>query len=263
MAVSAAGLKGRTRPGRLSALDRYVLHEEAALLSAGGGAWVVDLGVGDQPWTTTELHQALTAEHPHLRVLGVEHDEHRVREAKRHQTAGLQFRAGGFDLPLMPGEPARLIRAMNVARNYGAQASAEIHRRLCRRLTPGGLLIEGTSDLDGDVLTAHLVRATQAGPRAEGLLFHTTFRRGFAPLLFRDQLPVDLRRSVRPGTPIHSLLSQWTSAWEEARRSGPRDPASSFRASVRRLSAARPDVDDAPWLIENGYLRWRSAMPRA
>ncbi len=58
-----------------------------------------------------------------------------------------------------------------------------------RALLPGGLLIEGTSDPYGRVLTANLLRRVGDHLRYEGLLFSTNFRWGFAPGIFSPCCP--------------------------------------------------------------------------
>src|SRR5690606_16860699 len=98
-------------------------------------AVVVDVGLGDRPDTTVELAAAL----PWLRVVGVDHDPERVRVA-RELAPGLDARAGGFDLPLGPDEPARLVRCFNVLRGYRPEQAEPARRRLAASLLDGGLL---------------------------------------------------------------------------------------------------------------------------
>lgn len=250
--------RGRTAPERLGALDTYLVHAERDLLAREGDAAFVDVGFGEHPWTTLETARALREVRPGLGVIGVELDPERAAAAAReHADARTHFRQGGFALPLEPGERARLVRAMNVLRTYPLERVAQAHRLLGAPLVEGGLLVEGSTDTPGEVLVAHLLRRTGAGLEREALLFHTTFARGFAPLLFRDWLPRDLRRRVRPGEPIHAFFSDWAAAWDEARAGGVRDPAEVFRATVVRLAARREGVSTEPWLLERGYLVWR------
>lgn len=248
--------RGRTSKGRLAALDEYLCFAERALLEDGGPSWVIDLGFGVEPWTTLELQAALQSVNPSLRVLGVELEAERVEKAC--QAGGpVEFRQGGFELPLAQDESARLIRVMNVLRSYRPERAQEIHEKLSERLVDGGLLVEGTTDKAGEVLTAHLLRQSNGEPQREALLFHTSFAHGFAPMLFRDHLPVDLRRRVKAGEPIHSFLSEWTHAWQEVRGQGTTSAREAFIAAGQKLPTRVEGCSSDSWLLERGYLVWR------
>ncbi len=256
--------RGRTAPGRLAALDAWVCHAESALLLRKDGPWLdapfVDLGLGEAPWTTLESATRLRTVRPDLRVVGVDHDPARVAAAAPHADAWTTFRVGDFTI----GPGARLARVLNVLREYTPAELPGIHRRLGEGLLPGGLLLEGTSDARGGVLVTHLLRRGADLPFPlvrEGLLFHTDFSQGFAPLLFRDRLPRDLRR-VAPGTTMHAFFAAWTAAWQAARVAArdapPNDsPDGLFAASIAGLAARVPGVDPDPWLARGGYLVWR------
>lgn len=256
--------RGRTARGRLRALDAYLCHAEPGLLSRGDGPWAravfVDVGFGEHPWTTLESATAFRALHPGLTVIGVELDAERARAATVHAEVLTHFRQGGFTLPLGADEPARLVRAMNLLRQGPPERVPEVHRTLGRYLLPSGLLVEGSADPEGAILTAHLLRRgpdAEGAPVREGLLFHTDFRHGFAPLLFRDWLPRDLRRRVRPGEPIHAFFAEWDAAWREARSAGHTAPADAFRESVPRLAARTGGVATEAWLLTEGFLVWK------
>lgn len=256
--------RGRTSRGRLRALDAYLCHAEHALLSRRDGPWAtavfVDVGFGEHPWTTLESAEAFRALHPGLTVIGVELDSERALAASAHADGLTHFRQGGFALPLGEDEPARLVRAMNLLRQGPPERVPEVHRTLGGYLLPSGLLVEGSADPTGAILTAHLLRR---GPDAdaplvrEALLFHTDFRHGFAPMLFRDWLPRDLRRRVRPGEPVHAFFSEWVSAWEAARAAGHTAPPDAFREAALRLAARTGEVATEAWLLERGCLVWK------
>ena len=250
----------RTRPGRLAALDAWLVNMEPSWQEwQGEGAEVgvfVDLGLGRQPWTTLESAAALAPLAPSLRVVGVDMDEDCVRAAAAHAGPGLHFRRGGFHLPLLPEERALVVRAMNVLRQYPAAAVPAAHAALGDALLPGGLLLEGSSDRDGGVLVAHLLRQTPQGLHREALLFYTDFSRGFAPILFRDWLPRDLRHRVRPGEPIHTFFATWTAAWERVRGRGLRAPPTAFAASIQEAAAGLPGLCLLPWALRHGYCCW-------
>lgn len=227
--------RGRTRAGRLAALDAWLLATERPLLEAPGAAPVVDVGFGAEPWTLLELAEAVRSVNPALRVLGLERDAAALRAAEGPCiSAGVTVRGGGFDLDGIA--PARLVRAMNVLRGYTEAEAASAHALLGAGLAEGGLLVEGSASEDGSVCTAHLLRKVDGALRHEALWFATDFTRGFAPVQFRDWLPRDLRRSVKPGTAIHGFLQQWTAAWESVRAG--LSPPEAFTASLDVLAAA-------------------------
>ncbi len=217
----------------------------------------MDVGFGEHPWTTLESARVFRELNPRLPVVGVELEPSRVEAAQAHADGLTHFRQGGFSLPLLPGETVRLLRTMNVLRGYRSEEVSAIHRTLGETLLPGGLLVEGSTDTPGAVLVAHLLRRGPEELVREALLFHTDFSRGFAPVLFRDWLPRDFRRRVKPGEPIHDFFAVWTAAWREAREAGHTAPPEAFRHSLPRLAQRLEGVSTEPWLQEHGYLLWR------
>lgn len=236
-------------------MDAFLLDHERDLLERVDGDWrravVVDVGLGDRPDTTLELQAAL----PWLRVIGVDHDPARVAAA-RALAPGLDARVGGFDLPLGPDEPARVVRCFNVLREYRPEQAAPARRRLAASLLEGGLLVEGSSDATGSVAVALLCRRLAGGLAPEGLLLATDASRGFAPRMFRDWFPRDLRRFA-PGSPLRRLLDDWTRAFDALRAGGLRDPRALFEASARAV----PRIDATR--AAEGRVVWRGPGPLA
>jgi hypothetical protein len=154
---------------------------------------------------------------------------------------------------LRDGERARLVRAMNVLRGYDEADVPAIHAQLSAALALGGLVVEGTTAADGGALCAHWLRLTPRGLVREALCFATDFRRGFAPLMFRDCLPRDLRRHVHRGEAIGDFLLAWQAAFERARANERCSAERLFRASARAL----PEVSADQRLLETGCLIWR------
>lgn len=241
----ATPLRGRTAPGRLAGLDAWLLAEEGALLASPDPAVVVDVGLGDQPWTTLELRDALAPVHPHLRLIAVDVAPSRVAVAR---AAGLDAVVGDLDLPLPEGATARLVRVLNVLRERPPDAVAAAHARLGARVRPGGLVIEGNAARGGEALVAHLLRRTPEGLVREGLLFTTNGARGFSPVMFLHQLPRDLRRRAR-GTAIEALLLRWQALADQA---GGGDAAARFARSAEALAE-----EGAPVRWRPGALCWR------
>ena len=151
----------------------------------------VDIGVGDSPTTTVEMaarlrckcagggggggQQAVVC----AAVIGTEADKGRLQTAVEYElppgitVPPLDFRLGttDFSLPLQPDERPVLIRAMNVLRDYHTRDAASGLRLMHASLTPGGMLVEGSSDSPGDLLVALLLwkdTAAEAEQRAVG-----------------------------------------------------------------------------------------------
>ncbi|GMU59718.1 MAG: hypothetical protein AMXMBFR34_14810 [Myxococcaceae bacterium] len=222
-------------------------HERAAALKPGG--LVLDVGFGDTPVTTKELQEALWAVEPSLRVLGVERDLSRVTPIP-----GVEVRASHFNVLAALG-PAVLVRVMNVVRGYREDEVAEIRALLGHAIGDGGLFLEGSSDTEGHVLTAWVVGRRGEELVKEALLLWTDFSRGFSPWLFRDWLPRDLRRRVKPGEPVHALLSEWASAVEAL---GPgRSPQERFAQSLGAVAG----LQATEWERAQGFVRWVPNRP--
>lgn len=218
------------------------------------GGPVVDVGVGEAPWTTLELARALRRENPALAVIGVEVDARRAAAAAAHAAGEVEIRVGGFELPL--AEPARVVRAMNVLRQYRPEHVAAAHAALARGVQVGGVVVEGSSDKAGHALAALVLRVTRDGPRREALVLHSACVRGFAPLALRDVLPRDLRRGVLPHTALGMLFARWTRVWSELKTA---DPRHSFRASARALAELDASVEADEALLAQGVVVWRPA----
>jgi hypothetical protein len=259
-ALSVAPRRGCTRPGRLARLDAILGLRERPLILRRDGAYrdapFVDVGVGEWPWTTLEAARSLRAISPELHVIGVELDPHRLRHAQRFDEPGLEFRAGGFDLPLMAAERPRLVRALNLLREYTPDEVRCAHLKLGAALLPGGLLLEGTSSATGGVLCVHLLRKRGAALVREGLLFSTDYSQGFAPFVFRDHLPRDFRRRCGRGTAIHTFLATWTESFNAARSTGLQENAALFAVSAQLLSRRMPGIVCDAALLEHGGLIW-------
>lgn len=236
-------MRARTRPGRLSALDRWLIHEAPP----APGSLVVDLGFGESPVTVYELADALRTALGEMSVLGLEREPCRVPAAP--WPASVQL---ATVWPL--ASTAKVVRAMNVLRGLSAPEAIALQTQLGALLAEGGLLLEGSSDTEGHLLTCHLARRVGSALHFEGLLFFSDLERGYSPWQFRDWLPRDLRRSAQPGTAIHELLSTWAACIE---RSGARTPRERFEAGLGVV----PGLQASAWERTHGYLRWRRSSP--
>lgn len=258
--------RGKTAHNRLRRVDIFVLIYDPGLVQRRDGYFAtapfVDLGYGAEPWTTLESARRLRRLNPTLPVLGVEIDPERVEAAQPFADPLTQFRLGGFNLPLSSGG-ARLIRAFNVLRQYEETDVAQAHATLGRRLLPGGLLIEGTSDPFGRLWVANLLRKPASDEPAaplvvEGLLFSTNFRWGFEPRLFQPVLPKNLIHRVTPGHPIYDFFNAWTSAYQAALPLRSLGLRQLFSKSARQLAAHDYAIDTRRRLLSRGFLLWKS-----
>lgn len=256
--------RGKSRPGRLRLLDRYLEAAEAPLLTRCDGSWAgavcLDVGLGEQAHTTMEWAARLRRHHPNLRFLGIDNDPTRVHNAvTHHSTPGLDFALGGF--APTTAQPLRLVRALNLLRAYPTAEVPEAWAAMGAGLLPGGLLVEGGTDKQGVVLVAHLLRRQERRLSHEGLLFAVDGSRGFAPAMFRGVLPIRLRARPGPGDSTRAFLDRWTQAWEPTREL--EDPLARLAASAAVLLEAGEPVEDDQALWARGLLRWRPAALEA
>ena len=142
--------RGKTAPNRLRRVDNFICQYDPGLLRlrALENCFYVDLGYGAEPFTTLESAARLRRFNPHLPVLGIEIDPERVSRALPFADEQTLFRLGGFNVPLQPGETVRLIRAMNVLRQYEEAEFLSAVAQMGHSLIPGGLLLEGQSAIN-------------------------------------------------------------------------------------------------------------------
>jgi hypothetical protein len=228
-------------------------------------AFFVDLGYGATPATTLESFVRLRTVNPTLSVLGVEIDPERVAAALPFVEPGLDFRLGGFNLPLQhwpdnQPERVRAIRAFNVLRQYEPEAVAPAYARLAEGVLAGGLLLEGTSDPPGQLWVAHVLRRTTAAStapeawRREALVFSTNFRRGFDPSAFQAVLPKDLIHRVIPGEPIDDFFASWRQAAAMTSAQRVWGARAWFVAAAQQLARDGYAVNLRPHWLRKGFL---------
>jgi hypothetical protein len=265
--------RGKTARNRLRRTDMFLLRYDPALITRRDGAFdrafYVDLGYGAEPYTTLEAAMRLRRINPHLPVLGVEIDPVRVAAAQQFEDDQTFFRLGGFNLPLGSwpdgsAEKVRIVRAMNVLRQYEEVAVEPALAGLARHVLPGGLLIEGTSDPPGRLWTANILRrpwqdGDEADPgwQLEALVFSTNFRLPFAPEDFRPILPKNLIHRVTPGEAIHDFFAAWQQAANETRPYQVWGARQWFVAAAHRLAAGGYSILLQRRWLRRGYLIWR------
>ncbi|MEV7284589.1 class I SAM-dependent methyltransferase [Streptomyces sp. NPDC093252] len=235
--------RGTTNPNRLRRMDRWIAAVHGPALRRAADPLAVDLGYGAAPWTAVELLQRLRTAAPGVRVTGIEIDPERVAAARPYAREGLSFRHGGFEIPL-PGRPL-LIRAANVLRQYEEGEVAGVWERLCGRLAPDGLLVEGTCD---EIGRRHVwIALGPEGPRS--VTFATRLGSLDRPSDLAERLPKALIHRNVPGEPVHAFLRDFDRAWASAA------PYAAYGARQRWVRAVRELAADWPVLDRAG--RWR------
>jgi hypothetical protein len=242
--------RGTTAPNRLRRVDRWLLAAcEGPLRGAPAGPLVVDLGYGSHPVTAVELADRLRTVRRDVRLIGFEIDPSRVAAAQPYARAGIEFRLGGFELPV--DRPPLLIRAFNVLRQYDEAEVAPVWSGLAARLAPGGMLIEGTCSENGRVAT--WVALDRDGPRSLTLAGRLGGLGGLggtdSPLVFAQRLPKALIHRNVPGEPVFAFLTALDHAWRAAA------PLGSFGARQRWIAAVESLRRD--WPILDRRNRWR------
>lgn len=255
--------RGKTASNRLRRVDNFLIQYAPDLIRRMDGdfasALFVDLGYGAQAITTLEAAERLRVLNPALGVLGVEIDPQRVAAALPYADAQTYFRLGGFNLPLLPGERVRIIRAFNVLRQYDEADFAPAYAQLFPYVLPGGLMIEGTSDPFGRIWVANLVQKTETDPNWvwDALVFSTNFHLGFDPADFQAVLPKNLIHHVVPGDLIYDFFSAWKRAAAETSHYKAWGLRQWFVQSAVRLADLGFDLNVRPKWLRQGWLIWR------
>jgi hypothetical protein len=247
--------RGKTAVNRLRRIDAWVALAMPGVLR-GDAPLAVDVGYGARPWTTLEMAERWRRVEPSLRVLGVEIDPQRVEAALPFaDPPATVFVRGGFDLaPVLGSQRARLIRAMNVLRQYEEAEVAAALARMAASLEPDGVLLEGTSDETGGMAVFDVWRPAASGAlRHERLVFATSFRAGHEPADFRARLPKRLIHRALDTEPAR-FFDDWQRAWATARGRGLTGSREAWVAAAMLLRERGWPVDARKRLLERGYL---------
>jgi hypothetical protein len=239
--------RGTTNPNRLRRVDRWLAGPQAwRLRRAEGMPVVVDLGYGASPVTAVELHGRLSRVRPDVQVVGIEIEPDRVLLGKSLEREGLSFRLGGFEVPLDAGRQATVVRAFNVLRQYDESQVEQAWAAVRERLTPDGLLVDGTCDELGR--RSAWIAVERAGPVSLSLSWRL---RGLdRPSDIAERLPKSLIHRNVAGEPVHAWLQALDRAWVHAAQHA------SFGARQRFLAAVDAVRDDG-WPVLDGPARWR------
>ena len=236
--------RGTTNPNRMRRVDRWLTGAQVRRWRAAAHPLAVDLGYGASPATAVELFERLTTVRADTRVVGIEIEPERVRQAKPLEQPGLSFQLGGFELPVA-GDPM-LVRAFNVLRQYEEADVPGIWRLVQDRLAPGGLFIDGTCDEIGRRAAWVALNAK----RPLSLSVSMRFGSFTLPSDVAERLPKALIHRNVPGEKVHAYLQAMDQAWLEAA------PLASF-GNRQRWSAMCRTLLDAGWPVQGGPSRWR------
>lgn len=250
--------RGTTNVNRLRRIDRWIAAHP--VLRRTDDPLVVDLGYGASATTTLELRDRLAAVRPDVRVVGIEIDPERVRLAAAQTRDGVEFRLGGFEVPV-PGRVA-VIRALNVLRQYDESEVADAWATMRGRLQPGGLLVEGTCDEIGRVASwVGISPETPEGPET----FTISLRLAAldAPSIVAERLPKALIHRNVPGERIHDLLLTLDRLWATHAPLGVYGPTQRWMALVASLRESGWPVlgTRARWKLGELTLPWGSVAP--
>jgi hypothetical protein len=258
--------RGKTAENRLRQVDVFVALALGDVLRAGAPL-VIDLGFGARPWTALEMAERLRHLNPRLRLLGVEIDAGRVAEAQALAIPPrVEFALGGFDLARVAGPAAaRLVRAMNVLRQYDESAVQAALIQTAKAIEPGGVLVEGTSTPTGAMVVFDVWRrdpeAEPLGLTHEALVFASNFRGPHAPADYQTILPKRLIHRMPDPEPAR-FFADWTRAAEIARGAAARGGVRERWVLVARELRERFGwpIDPRERLIERGYLVLRADL---
>lgn len=250
--------RGTTAPNRLRRVDRWLIGVHGAQLRATVEApLVIDLGYGAHPITTVELADRLSVVRSDIQMIGLEIDPSRVAAALPYVRAGLEFRLGGFELPV--DRPPTLIRAFNVLRQYDEPQVAGVWRSLSSRLAPGGLLVEGTCSENGRIAT--WVALGREGPRS--LTLAARLGSLDSPAVFAQRLPKALIHRNVPGEPVHDFLKALDRAWRTAAALGTLGARQRWIEAVGSLRPIWPILGRANrWRLGEVTVAWPAVAPR-
>jgi hypothetical protein len=256
--------RGKTTSNRLRRVDNFLVRYDPGLIKRANGdfsyALFVDLGYGADATTTLESAKRFRRLNPSLPILGVEIDPERVAAAQSFTDDQTSFRLGGFNLPLLNGEAVRLIRAFNVLRQYDETEFAPAYDRLAQYVLPGGLMIEGTSDLYGRIWVANIVRKQEQGPGWDfkALVFSTNFRHGFDPAQFQAVLPKNLIHHVVPNEFIYEFFEAWKRSAAETISTKAWGLHQWFSDAAMNLAGRGYRINLKKKWLSNGWLIWET-----
>lgn len=251
--------RGTTGVNRLRRVDRWIARHP--VLRRAADPLVVDLGFGASAVTPLELHARLTRVRPDATVLGLEIDPDRVARAREQAVGveGVSFARGGFEVPTPAGRRPAIIRAMNVLRQYDEADVADAWARMCARLAPDGILVEGTCDEIGRVVTWVEVGA-DAVPRS--LTVSLRLAELDDPAILAERLPKALIHRNVTGERVHDYVAALQREWNRAASVAPFGPVHRWRTAIEALAAdGWPVRGRSRWRLGEVGVDWDAVAP--
>ena len=255
---SGAITRGKTTKNRLRQTDHFLLLYDRNLITSQSDSVVVDLGYGFEAVTTLELAEKFWKVNPHLKIIGVEIDLERVEKAKPFESTLLEFRHGGFNIPLRAGETIRFIRAFNVLRQYPEDQVISAWSEMSKGMIDGGILMEGTSNPSGGIWVANILRYKKKNWTSEGLVFFTNFRGELDLDDFKARLPKNLIHRMIPGEMIYSFFENWQTALNVTIGEKSWGDKHWFSAAVSELRRMGINVNTDKKLVNRGFMVLRN-----
>ena len=257
--------RGKTARNRLRQVDHFLMRYDPGLIVRRDGdyarALFVDLGYGAEATTLIESAARLRRLNPVLGILGVEIDAERVAAGLPYADERTFFRLGGFNIPLLPGENIRAIRAFNVLRQYEESDVIPAWTQMAEGVLPGGLLLEGTSTPTGALWCTNVLRRTDktaTGWGQEALTFFTNFHLGFDPGEFQTHLPKNYIHRILPGEAIYEFFAAWKAATAEASPQKTFGLRQWFAASAEGLALRGYQINLQKSWLRKGWLIWQN-----
>jgi hypothetical protein len=204
--------RGLTCENRLRQTDVFICMELEGIIRQKDAIFI-DLGFGRYPTTTIETYRRLADINPNVKVIGVEIDKERLLGAKKYEQPNVEFRLGGFNLPLLKTESVTLIRCYNVLRQYPEEEFPSSIEAMGYYLVEGGIILEGTSDQFGRLVSFNLFTKDKGKIVKRGLVFGTNFNFDFFPRDFQSVLPKNFIQHVIYGEWIYQFFDDWTASY--------------------------------------------------
>ena len=252
--------RGTTGVNRLRRIDRWIARHP--VLRRTDDPLVVDLGFGASAVTPLELLARLRSQRSDAEVLGLEIDPDRVARAREQSVGveGVSFARGGFEVPLPGGRRPAVIRALNVLRQYDEADVADAWARMCARLQPDGILVEGTCDEIGRIATWVEVGA-DAVPRS--LTVSLRLAELDSPAVAAERLPKALIHRNVEGERVHSFVTALEREWVRAAVVAPFGPVYRWRTAMLALQEAGwPLLRRERWRLGEVGVAWHAVAPR-
>lgn len=251
--------RGTTGVNRLRRVDRWIARHP--VLRRTDDPLVVDLGFGASAVTPLELFARLTKQRADATVVGLEIDADRVARARAQAegVAGVTFARGGFEVPLPGRRRPAVIRAMNVLRQYDEDDVADAWGRMCARLQPDGILVEGTCDEIGRIATWAEIGA-DAIPRS--LTISLRLAELDSPAIAAERLPKALIHRNVDGERVHAFVASLEREWTRAAVVAPFGSVHRWRVAMIALAdAGWPLLRRERWRLGEVGVAWEAVAP--